>query len=354
MKKIEKKLISKYLNDQCSEEEKDLVLRWFKTPEGFIYLERLLDSDIKILHDKEDFSHNYSVKPDSQRLLSAIKSNISADQPGKKHYKKVGKRDYTLPFIKLAAILVVVLFTSFIYLTAYEKPVDEPAEVVSRHYSTSDNEQRLLTLRDGSTVLMNENTQVWIPSDYLANTRELELEGEAYFNVVDKPERPFIIHAKNAAIEVLGTAFNVKTYDWQENVQVAVSEGRVSFTSKLTHSDVRSVTLTKGQFASFDFSENEFTVEDFGAENYLVWKSGRLIFEDLPLEKVCLQLGRLYGIECTYDDKALKQLALTSNFSGESLDKTISVIALSLGINYQFDGDKKVTWKHNDIQKYSN
>ena len=353
MKKIEKKLILKYLNDESSEEEKKLVLRWFKTPEGFNYLERLLDSDIRSLQKKDNFSHNYSTRPDSDRLLSAIKSNIWEDQPGKKRFKKIPKRDYTLPFIKLAAVLVVAIFTSLIYLIAYEKQVDEPAEVVSRHYTTSEGEQKLLTLHDGSTVLMNGNSQVWIPSDYLTNYRKIELEGEAYFDVVDIPERPFIIHAKNATIEVLGTAFNVKTYDWQDNVQVAVSEGRVSFTSKLSHLDKRSVTLTKGQFAYFDFNENDFVVENFGVENYLVWKSGRLIFEDLPLEKVCLQLSRLYDVECSFDDKALKDLSLTSNFSGESLDKTLSVIALSLEINYQFDNDKKVIWKHNDIQ-YNN
>ena len=349
MKKIEEKLILKYLNDESSEEEKKLVLRWFKTPEGFTYLERLLDCDIRGLQKKVNHSYYYSKKPDTERLLSAIKSNIWEDLPGKKDYRTISKRDYSLPLIKLAVFLVVALFTLFIYLIAYEKQVDEPEEVVSRHYTTSEGEQKLLTLHDGSTVLMNGNSQVWVHSDNFISLRELELEGEAYFDVVDIPERPFIIHAKNATIEVLGTAFNVKTYDWHDNVQVAVSEGRVSFTSKLSHLDKRSVTLAKGQFAYFDFNDNDFVVENFGVENYLVWKSGRLIFEDLPLEKVCLQLSRLYDVECSFDDKALKDLSLTSNFSGESLDKTLSVIALSLGINYQFDNDKKVVWKHNNI-----
>ena len=349
MKKIEEKLILKYLNDESSEEEKKLVLRWFKTPEGFTYLERLLDCDIRGLQKKVNHSYYYSKKPDTERLLSAIKSNIWEDLPGKKDYRKISKRDYSLPLIKLAVFLVVALFTLFIYLIAYEKQVDEPEEVVSRHYTTSEGEQKLLTLHDGSTVLMNGNSQVWVHSDNFISLRELELEGEAYFDVVDIPESPFIIHAKNATIEVLGTAFNVKTYDWHDNVQVAVSEGRVSFTSKLSHLDKRSVTLAKGQFAYFDFNDNDFVVENFGVENYLVWKSGRLIFKDLPLEKVCLQLNRLYDVECSFDDKALKDLSLTSNFSGESLDKTLSVIALSLGINYQFDNDKKVVWKHNNI-----
>jgi len=349
MKKIEEKLILKYLNDESSEEEKKLVLRWFKTPEGFIYLERLLDCDIRGLQKKVNHSYYYSKKPDTERLLSAIKSNIWEDLPGKKDYRTISKRDYSLPLIKLAVFLVVALFTLFIYLIAYEKQVDEPEEVVSRHYTTSEGEQKLLTLHDGSTVLMNGNSQVWVHSDNFISLRELELEGEAYFDVVDIPESPFIIHAKNATIEVLGTAFNVKTYDWHDNVQVAVSEGRVSFTSKLSHLDKRSVTLAKGQFAYFDFNDNDFVVENFGVENYLVWKSGRLIFKDLPLEKVCLQLNRLYDVECSFDDKALKDLSLTSNFSGESLDKTLSVIALSLGINYQFDNDKKVVWKHNNI-----
>ncbi len=122
MKKIERKLISKYLNDDCTEEEKKRVLRWLNTTEGFTSLERLLDSDIRDLHNEDNFTYNYSTRPHSERLISAIKSNISDDQSGKKHDKKFSKRDYTLPFIKLAAIFVVFLFSLFIYLTAYVAP----------------------------------------------------------------------------------------------------------------------------------------------------------------------------------------------------------------------------------------
>jgi transmembrane sensor len=84
-------------------------------------------------------------------------------------------------------------------------------------------------------------------------------------------------------------------------------------------------------------------VDDFAVENYLAWISGRLVFEDLSLDKVCLQLNRLYEVNCTFENESLADLKLTANFSDESLNKTLSVVVLTLDIGFRLE-ESEVVW----------
>ena len=135
-------------------------------------------------------------------------------------------------------------------------------------------------------------------------------------------------------IEVLGTSFNVKVNSEETEVGVAVADGQVS----LRHNeaaDGQAVRLEKGQYGSLNTTTGEFYTDDYGVDNYLAWKSGRLVFKEMRMERVCRQLGRLYEISCTYSDPAIKNRKLTTDISSESLKKTLSVIEVSLDITYE-------------------
>ncbi|MEX2573793.1 MAG: FecR domain-containing protein, partial [Balneolaceae bacterium] len=143
--------------------------------------------------------------------------------------------------------------------------------------------------------------------------------------------------------EVLGTSFNVKTSDSGKEVQVAVIEGSVSFGGRSETDGIAPVVLTDGQFAQMNSGDQTLRVEEFGVENYLVWMRGRLVFDDLSLNQACLQLNRLYGLECSYSEESLSEKRLTADFSPDSIEKSLSVISLSLDLDYERNG-RKVTW----------
>ncbi len=175
-----------------------------------------------------------------------------------------------------------------------------------------------------------------------------ELKGEAFFDVARNPEQPFIIHANESDVEVLGTSFNVKSHPEQSNVQVAVVEGRVAFknVNNTPEAEALSVTLSKGQYGYMDIHKRTILVDDLAVENYLAWKNGRFEFEGLTLQQVCTQLNRLYEIECSYSNKQIENLLLTASFSNESLEKTLEVIALSLDIEYDLkNNNETVNWQ---------
>lgn len=349
MKDFDKTLIEKYFNGQCTKREVELVLEWFDTAEGKKYLEENLDKDVEqALEGADDTLMSSGAEPDSEKILSGIFSKMEQterkDSPRVRYKHTFGKKkDYSSAIIKIAASILILFGASLFYFMGYEGSADEPAHAGSSHFATSGDQQKQVTLADGTEIQLNSNSEIWIPDAEAGTDMEVELSGEAYFDVAHDPEREFTVQANETVIEVLGTSFNINSRSPRGDVQVAVVDGSVSFYSDPADNNGQSVILEKGQYAYLDIATRQISVEDFGVQNYLSWMSGRLVFDDLKLDKVCLQLNRIYQVECGFEKEDLKDLRLTADFSNESLDKTLSVIALSLDLDYRSD-NHRVIW----------
>src|SRR5699024_2451974 len=129
---------------------------------------------------------------------------------------------------------------------------DETANPVQpMHYMTEAGEQQKLVLRDGTIIRLNSSTQLWISGTYGEPVRAVTLQGEAYFEVTHNKEKPFIIHAAGTSIKDLGTAFNVRALPGEDNVQVAVTEGKVLMRDE-GQASVQATRLVQGQFGYLD------------------------------------------------------------------------------------------------------
>jgi ferric-dicitrate binding protein FerR (iron transport regulator) len=236
--------------------------------------------------------------------------------------------------------------TASLFSISHQQYVDgQIVEQQSIYFQTGDEENRNITLGDGTEIRINENSEVIVSADYMKGKREVTLSGEAYFDVEHIPDRPFIIHANHSSVEVLGTAFNVKSIEEQKNVQVAVVEGKVALRGAKNgfDSEELSVILSRNQYGYLDLEKRILNVDDIAVENYLAWKSGRFQFEDLSMQQVCTQLNRIYSIECNFGDDEIRDLKLTANFSNESLHKTLDVISMTLEVEYKLR-EEKVYW----------
>ncbi len=333
---MNKEIIDKYFRNQTTPEETRKVLEWFETPEGQKYLQERMDIDFDLMDRNE-------LKPfvpelDSEQLYKSINKRVKKKSfPGKR------KSDWLTPVLKVAAIFAVIITTSILYVTQTVENVEEVTKSVPVVFQTDDVQQSIITLRDGSVVRLNHDSELVVAKNFLDRTREVTLTGEAYFEIEHDADQPFIIHANQSSVEVLGTAFNVRSLSNTYNVQVAVVDGKVSFANKTHDEKELSVVLSKGQYGYLDLEEQTIAVDEVAIENYLAWKNGRLVFEELTLSQVCTQLHRLYQIKCSYKNEELKDLQLTANFSNDSLEKTLSVIALTLKIDYSIDNEQ-VHW----------
>jgi len=347
MENMNKYLLEKFLNDECTAEESAKVLKWFDTEEGEKFLQGELDSDVEnLMSGLGQFGSGYP-EPDSDKILKSIQGSIR-----KQEFRKKRKHQVIYPIVKVAAAMLVVLTASFFYQNVYLHESEEITEQIPIHYTTSDDEQRKITLGDGSTIQLNSNSEIWVSGAYMSESREIQLQGEAYFDVMHDPESPFRVYANESEVEVLGTAFNVKSNGHGDNIQVAVTEGRVAFHNRGDLNEGPSVILDAGHYGYLDLNKNEIVVDNFAIENYLSWMSGELVFEDLSLEKVCLQLNRLYEVQCGFENDQLSGLRLTANFSDESLDKTLSVVALTLDIGFRMESTE-VIWTEVSINEES-
>jgi transmembrane sensor len=333
---MNRKLADKFFANQASPGETRKVLGWFETPAGKTYLEERLDADEELMNRRE--LADLVPELDSDMLYHSIRQGIrkKSENRGVFSLKRTGWLGY--PVKAAAAILVIAAAT--VFTVSHERyAAEQIAEQAPVVFQTEEGQHREITLGDGTMIRLNSNSEMIISEDFMQGSREITLTGEAYFDVVHDPKKPFIIRANESTVEVLGTSFNVRSYAGQDNVQVAVVEGMVSFKhASKENSGQLSVILSEGQYAYMDVVGRTFTVDDLAVENYLAWKSGRLMFEGITLSQVCTQLNRLYDIDCSFSDEQVQNLQITSNFATESMEKTLEVIALSLNIDYETEG----------------
>lgn len=158
--------------------------------------------------------------------------------------------------------------------------------------STPRGGQYTITLSDGTKVWLNADSKLIYPLSFGNSSREVALEGEAYFEVAKDSQRKFIVNTSHESVEVLGTHFNINSYSDASNSFVSLVEGSVKVTS------------IDGQFSTYlspnqqaVLSEEGMDKESFNVEECLAWKSGEFSFNNESLENVVKKLERWYDVE---------------------------------------------------------
>ena len=194
-------------------------------------------------------------------------------------------------------------------------------------------------LADGTRVLLAPESRLTVAFDYGARVREVELTGEAYFDVQHDEARPFVVHAGGADIRDLGTTFTVHAVGGQ-GVRVAVTSGSVSL-APAQASPNDAIVLRPGDAGTVAVDGRMLVERGGTTEPDTAWTSGRLIFREAPMATVRAELRRWYGIDLVVDSTfAVRHLSMT--FDGDSADRVLEVIAISLGGKVERQGNTAV------------
>jgi ferric-dicitrate binding protein FerR (iron transport regulator) len=323
-------IIDKYFKDQCSEEELEQVLSWFQTQEGRAFIENDIDrQNRRVVKNADMFLYPDF---DSKKIFSRIQQ-----------HKKRGLRRSRWFMIRVASILLIAaLVSSLLYwgdIIALEKPPHKPAPI---SYITGSGQQKIISLSDGTKIRMNEGSKLMVPRKTTQGKRAVTLKGEAHFEVVHDQNHPFVVNANGAMIRVLGTKFNVKIDSVAGNIQVAVTEGKVSLKKKGTD-DAAGALLTRNHFGTLRLSDSQITIERGNVRNYLSWINKRLIFKGESLGQISWQLERLYDIRIQFETEQIKELNLTADFEKTDIRKVLNVISNTLDIHYKMN-ENHVVW----------
>ena len=241
--------------------------------------------------------------------------------------KKSIKLNNTKLIMRYAATVLVLISLSLTYLYQTTPGFGKYAQSVT----IMQKEQILLA--DGTEVFLNKKSKIIYTKFFNSKIRNVELEGEAYFQVKRDPTKPFIIKSGDAIIEVLGTSFNVNNKPDGTTI-VSVNSGKVSLKNQNTG---ELVYLTKGEKGIIQKQKlSESTNEEF---NYKSWKTGVLAFKETPIIKVFTDLEKYYGVKITNRSVRIDTLKYTNTFTNAKLDKVIEELEIGLKIHVSQKGN---------------
>ena len=209
-------------------------------------------------------------------------------------------------------------------------------------------------LTDGTTVWLNAGSKLFYENDFNGITREVSLEGEAFFEVVKQTNRPFIVHTSGIDIRVLGTAFNVKSYPEDKNVETTLYRGQVQVlrqedliskaiqlipnqklilpkqaakeTIKLSE---EKQPLAKKITASFIITLIDSTKKE--SERFeTAWLYSRLEFRGNNFEELAKKLERWYNVTIVFKDEKVKELNFNGSFEKENVDEAFKALQLAV------------------------
>lgn len=232
--------------------------------------------------------------------------------------------------LKYASILVLAFLIgggSFYYLfkpkISYNEvivPAGESAEVI---------------LPDNSHVWLNSGSKIIYPTSFVNKTRDIEFEGEAYFEVTHNSKKTFQVITSNLTIEVLGTSFNVEAYSQTNNINVTLVEGKVKLKSP-EGNDVAE--LSPSENATFNLEDKKLDITDVNVDYFTSWKNGFLLFEDETLDNIAAKLEVWYNVDMIFENEGMKSIEFTGTIlKNKPIDQILNVLKYTSNFDYSIE-----------------
>ncbi len=282
--------------------------------------------------------------------------SLNLDMPVERRRSKKKLFWFSSAVVLTAAIVV------FNLLSASKKTYSQE-KVAQSEVSTKNGSRTKIQLPDGTSVWLNSSSKlVYDNTNFGSNIREVSLTGEAYFDVVKNPNKPFVIHTAKMDIKVLGTAFNVKCYPGEKTTETSLIRGSVEVTLKdrqekiimkpnekliLNNDDIKPIKqlVAKSKQAVIDkvnpiIELSHLTI--FPKDSTIVetgWVENRLIFSDERLDEIAKKMERWYGVSITIDNERLKKELLTGSFEKETIYQALNALQLTTAFTYKVDKD---------------
>lgn len=198
---------------------------------------------------------------------------------------------------------------------------------------TAAHQVKEITLPDGSVAWLNQGSILSYEKDFKGDLREIKLDGEAFFEVVKNPAKPFVITSDQSVTKVLGTSFNLNTRKGEAALLTVVT-GKVSFTATATKEEV---IVTANQSAIIETDGHASTLTQSNT-NTLAWKTNTLSFNDASLEDVFKSLEHYFNIKIEVEHKQIYSCHFTGEFVKPTLKQVMDVIGKTLQLTYEQKG----------------
>ncbi len=357
---ITERIIIKYLEGKATKEESGLLSDWLDQNKS----NRQIFAALKKAHieiEANTIRGSSVIGIAYKRFLG----NINKYETLKTSDRKKKKTSLIYNILRYAAIIIIIFSIGISsYFLGYNSSPGKNnnfCEIDVPYGSRS-----AVIMPDGSKIWLNAGSKIKYDRHFDIDSREVFLEGEAYFDV-KKTKRPFIVYTSHISIHVLGTRFNVKSYPDEDNIETTLVEGNIRIESKKSNKPVflkprEKLTYHKPDAkteVSYYKKENEpeqarrkapvdmnlplAPIQDIhvkrnvNTDEYTSWKDGTLIFNKEPLESLARKLERKYDITFSFEDEELKNYTYSGTLRDFPLEQVLRALELTSPVKYSIN-----------------
>ncbi len=302
--------------------------------------------------DSEIVDHDWAV------ILNQI-TNAKENRLAKIEIKKT--QWFPKSWMQAAALILIVVSVAGGYFLGHSLSKNiENEPLVYNEILVPKGEKSQLVLSDGTKIWVNAGSKLRFPNRFGGKSREVWLDGEAFFEVAKDKSKPFYVRTSDLNIKVLGTTFNVKAYNDENIIETTLLEGLVSLERKIdSDKDVKEIFLQPNHKAVYLKNETSMVTEEIKrevatpiqareimitkpvqTELSVAWRDGKLIFEDETLESIAIKLERRYDVNIHIEDSTIKALRYTGVLKNVSIEQAIKAIQLTYDFKFTMKGNQ--------------
>lgn len=326
-------LLLRYCEGIASEEEQQKVEGWMQESVE----NRRIVKQMEMLYLAADTVHVMN-KVNTEKALVKVKG------------KRMGRREVAWwEWVqRVAAVLFLPLLAAS--LLQYYRGKSEPVRMLE--VRTNPGMITSVVLPDSTVVHLNSESSLRYPTSFAkSGQRNVELKGEAFFEVTKDAEKHFVVSIPHhSQIEVLGTSFNVEAYEDERNISTTLIEGKVNF-SFLSGNIKKQLALNPGHKIVYDSKNNEARLYKTSGETETSWKDGKIIFNDTPLEDALHILEKRYNVAFIQANTRLDG-SFTGTFTSQRLERILEYFKLSSNIRWRYIDGKDASQQKTHIEIY--
>ncbi len=238
------------------------------------------------------------------------------------------RNNIMLQIAAAAAIAVIFAFSGYWLSGGFQD--EEFYELI-----TENGQKSSITLPDGSTIHLNSGSRIIYSSNFNKKDRNIELDGEAYFEVAKNTRLPFIVHAKEMDVTALGTKFNVKAYGGDNRITATLVQGCIR-----TDAGGQTKTISPSTRVCYDITSKTMKAEKINStETATAWLENRIIFDEESLEEIAGTLTRMYNVDIAFMDDRCRSIQYSGLVRNNSLDNILNLITTAAPVRYRINGN---------------
>ena len=315
------KRIAADISGAISPEDKARLEAWLSEREEHREVYRRVAERVAKGEEPKSYRYAPSVEADWQRVRRRISARRWLFHPVARY---------------AAAVLLSVLST---YLLMNHLVGEGSGEPRYQAFLTPAGQRAKVMLADGTTVWLNANSSLRYPERFDTKSREVELQGEAFFEVQKEGGKPFVVKTSKMDIEVTGTKFNVNAYGTEKNFVVSLVEGAVSV--DCANDRGHRFDLRPKQMIIVSDSSSE--IKEFENTDFLSWTEGVFIFDDMPLSDIIRKLELYYDVSIVVKNTKLGSYRYTGKFrQRDGVESVLKKLQIVYPFSYTKDDERNM------------